>query len=290
MKGYLDCIPCTFRQALAASRIATDDTALHELILKKVAGQVQHVDMNNSPALIVKAAYDIIFEVTGVDDPYAEIKERTNEEAVRLLPEMERRIFSSKDPFLTAVRLAAAGNIIDMGPGHNFDIAKDVTAMLDTPLSVDETDSFIARLGEGTTVLYISDNAGEIVFDKPLIRMIQESGSELTLSVKSGPVINDATMKDAGAAGLTGIVKVIETGSADIGVNWARCSDEFLAFFNTADIVISKGQGNFETISGRSGKVFYLLKAKCHCIAKELGVRLGDVVFMRESGAGKTGG
>jgi uncharacterized protein with ATP-grasp and redox domains len=131
----------------------------------------------------------------------------------------------------------------------------------------------------GTKLLYTADNAGEIVFDRLLVEQLLKAGADITMSVKSAPIINDATIADAREAGLTSMIKVIRTGSNDVGINWRKVSKEFRTAFARADVILAKGHGNFETCDDRPGNIYFLLKAKCVAVADRLGVKLGDLVF-----------
>ncbi|MFW5856701.1 MAG: damage-control phosphatase ARMT1 family protein [Planctomycetota bacterium] len=286
MKALPDCIPCMFKQALNTVRATTDDPAVEQAVLQRLAGVVETLKMDDTPAGVSQNVYRVIAEVTGETDPYREQKAASNREALQVLPELEALVKDADDPLLAAIHLAAVGNIIDMGigAGHDFDIQRDVRPMLETPLAVEHVADFRADLAKARQVLFLCDNAGEIVFDRVFIEQIRACGPSVTASVKSGPVINDALMEDAETAGLPAVATVIETGSDDIGVNWSRCSDQFRAAYDAADVVVSKGQGNFETVSGQPGNVYFLLKAKCECVARALGVQFGDIVFEHSRG------
>ncbi len=127
-------------------------------------------------------------------------------------------------------------------------------------------------------MLIIGDNAGETIFDKVLIEELLNL--EIIYAVRSGPIINDATIEDVELAGLNRQVRLISTGCDAPGVIRTECSQEFLKIFDEADIVISKGQGNYETLSEEEREIFFLLKVKCPVIAKHIGVDSGDYVFI----------
>lgn len=268
-----------FRQALNTARVATKDTKAHTEILRRLARVLPTLDMNQAPAAISKPVYDIVFDVTGIRDPYARSKKETNQAALELLPALEASIHHSKDPLKKAIHLAVAGNIIDLGIGHAFDLKKDVTRIMKQPFAIDHTAQFRKELTPGRKLLYLADNCGEIVFDRILIEQLLEAGLKVTVAVKSGPIINDALREDAEFAGITALCPVIETGSDDIGVGWANISPTFCHHIHGADVILAKGHGNFETCIGKRGNYYFLLKAKCDIVAAELGVRNGDTVF-----------
>jgi len=280
MKASADCIVCMFKQGLNTARLVTDDPTVHLKVLNALGKHVAELPEGGTPAVVSQPAYEIASAVTGVKDPYAQIKRDTNQAAMAVVEDIRRVIASSPDPLDSALHAAAAGNVIDLGIGHAFDIEKDIEAFMHRPFTFSAIDTFRTQLGTGRKLLYLGDNAGEIVFDALLVEQILATGTEVTFTVKSGPVINDATMEDADTTGMSALVPVLETGSADIGVNWERCSDAFREAFETADVIIAKGHGNFETCNERPENVYFLLKAKCELVAGEIGCKLGDIVFL----------
>ncbi len=284
MKSVPQCLVCMLQQALNTTRLVTDDEAVQKRVLARVAEVVRTCSLDPNPAFISKPVYDIVAEETGVADPYLAIKEATNREALRVLPRLEAMVDAAEDPLDAALHLAVAGNIIDLGIGHAFDIEKDAHAIMEQPFAIHDIDDFRAALRPGVRLLYLGDNSGEIVFDRVLVERLLQTGAEVTFVVKSGPIINDALMADACMAGLTGIVPVIETGSNQIGIGWEEASEAFKQTYETADVILGKGHGNFETGSGLFGDRYFLLKAKCEVVARELGVRKGAIVFKHARG------
>lgn len=282
MNAKPECIVCALQQALNTARVVSEDPLVHLDVLHETARYLADVPLNQTPAALSKPVYDIVSRVTGVRDPFARLKQQTNKAALRLLPALEERVRKAHDPLKAAVHLAVAGNIIDLGIGHAFDLSKDVVRILGQRFAVEDLPAFRRDLHKAHKLVYLGDNAGEIVFDRVLIQILQGMGLDVTFVVKSEPIINDATMADAVAAGLPKLCTVIETGSADIGVNWKNVSSEFRRRIRDADLVLAKGHGNFETCTGQPGTYYFLLKAKCAMVAEELGVRVGDIVFKRE--------
>ncbi len=274
-----DCIPCMFNQALKTARAATDDEAAHRQVLQELADQLNTEFGDLTPAAAVMPVYEIVSRVTGVADPFADHKRESNRLALELLPSLRERVASATNPLDAALHLAAAGNVIDVGISAVSDLQRDVANMLDTRFAVSDLAAFDSQLHPGCKLLYIGDNAGEIVFDTVLVDLLRARGVAVTYAVKSGPILNDATMEDALCCDMAARATVIETGSADIGVNFTRSSPLFLDTFARADIVLAKGQGNFETCNQRPENIFCLLKAKCELVAAELAVELGDVAF-----------
>lgn len=284
MDAKVECIPCVFRQALATARCITDDPEVHENILHRVAEIYSTKKVKSTPAHFSQTVYEIIAEITGVRDPYAKEKKEFNELALEMVPECEKALEESHDPLETAAHLAVAGNIIDLGIGKDLDIHGTLENALHVPFTHNDLPLLKEDLKTATSLLYVGDNAGEIVFDRVFIQTLQKLFPELkiTFVVKSGPIINDATMEDAIAVGMTDICDVIETGSACVGAPMDKVSDEFKKIFYDVDLVISKGQGNFETLSSVTDQIMYfILKAKCDLVAKELGVSFGNSVLKK---------
>lgn len=284
MKSRPDCIACMFRQGLNTAKLLTDDPATQMRVLNRIADWTRQLSLDNSPAVNSRPVYMIVSEVTGNKDPYAQQKKETNRAALALLPELRKFARNSPDPLDAAIHVAVAGNIIDMGIGHSFDFNREIEEILDImkqKLGLSDLPSFRKELGRGRKLLYLADNAGEIIFDRLLVEEILRTGTKVTVAVKSGPIINDATMHDARVAGLTKLTKVIETGGNDVGVDWSNVSREFMAAVRAADVILAKGHGNFETCDERPENFYFLLKTKCEMVANILNVKLGTLVFKK---------
>jgi uncharacterized protein with ATP-grasp and redox domains len=279
MKTYFDCIPCLLRQALQSVRFVTDDESVHEAALRETLEAMADMDLRGSPPEMSQVIHRVIRDLTGCDDPYREVKDRFNRLALRLFEDHKELIARSGNRLETAVRLAIAGNVIDFGAHGDLDdsdVRQAVVHALSAPLDGD-FGRFAAAVAGAERILYLTDNAGEIVFDRLLIEELPLD--KVTVAVRGGPVINDATLADAEAAGLTRLVEVIDSGSDAPGTLLDDCSGEFRERFGAADLVIAKGQAHYETLSGHDGSIFFLLKAKCPVIARELGCPKGGLVL-----------
>jgi len=282
MQIYLDCIPCFVRQALDAAKMATDDKKIHEQVVRQVLVLANELDMSQSPPAIGQQIHRLIREMVGQDDPYHGIKRRFNNLALRLYPELRKQIVSSNNPLETAIRLAIAGNIIDFGVNgsvNESDLNKAISESLTADFDSRQLQSFQDAIEQAEGILYLADNAGEIVFDRLLIEQLPYE--KVTVVVKAMPVINDATMEDAVVAGLPRIVEVIDNGSDGPGTTLESCSQTFRNRFAKADFVIAKGQGNYETLSDVDKNITFILKAKCSVIAKDLGCEVGEMILRR---------
>jgi len=278
MKTYLDCIPCFMIQALKAGRLATDDEQIIKTLLDRVGNSVKNIPMNYTPVENGEIIYSIIREITGVYDPYKSIKQSSINEAKQMYDDLKNRILNSENHLETAVRVAIAGNVIDFGVNKSFDLKTDVEKILKQDFAINDLAKFTAAVENAQTILYLGDNAGESVFDKLLIETI---GKKTIYAVRDIPVINDVIIEDAINSGLNEVAEIVSSGSPAPGTLLHKCTPEFRELFNNADIVISKGQGNYESLSDANRTVFFLLKAKCHVIANDLNVPTDSIILKK---------
>jgi len=271
MKVHLDCFPCFLRQSLIALRLGTDDEALQEAVLKSTLEYIRDTDTSQPPAYTTTFIHRKIRQMLG-KDPFLEIKARYNRIALNLYPSLKALMDKSPEPLYTAARLAIAGNIIDFGIFTSVDIEGTVDRALSTNLAVDDYTAFKDAVAGTDEILYLTDNAGEIVFDRLLIEQLTASGKKIRAAVKGSPVINDSTMVDAEESGLTKICEVIENGSDAVGTILPWTSSGFQTAFSEARLIISKGQGNFETLAGTDKNIFFLFQSKCNVVSNELGL------------------
>ena len=284
MQTYLDCVPCFVRQVLDSVKMTTDDEQIHEKVLREALCLASKMDLQQSPPAMAQKIHRFIRELTGVQDPYLQVKNRFNKFALKMYPDMKERIETSADPLETAVRLAIAGNIIDLGVKSGLaesQVERTITRSLTESLDMEALEEFRTATAQAKDILYLGDNAGEIVFDRLLIEQLP--CKNITFVVKAGPIINDATMQDAEMTGLTDTVSVIDNGSDAPGTILESCSEDFRSRFAGADLVIAKGQGNYETLSDADKNIFFVLKAKCPVIAQHLGCEIGCLVLTKNN-------
>jgi uncharacterized protein with ATP-grasp and redox domains len=280
MRTYFDCIPCFVRQVLDAVRMTTTDKLIHEKVLREALRLGSEMDLQQSPPAMAQKIHRFIRETTGMEDPYLEVKNRFNKLALQMYPDLREQVEASADPLQTAVRLAIAGNIIDFGvnsevkPGN---VERTIAESLIEPFNMQTLENFRNAIATAKDILYLGDNAGEIVFDRLLIEQLP--CEKVTFVVKGGPILNDATIEDAQIVGLTDIVDVVDNGSDAPGTILESCSEAFCRKFEESDLVISKGQGNFETLSDIEKNIFFMLRPKCSVLAQHLGCEIGRLVL-----------
>ncbi len=265
MKTYLECIPCLVRQAAEASRVATRDIEKQRRTMRKVLIKLSKVSFDVPPAKNTYIVHEMVKRITKNNDPYRKVKERDNRKALKLYPSLKEEVSKSRDKLLTATRLAIAGNVIDYGPSSRFDVEDALVSS--QRLAIDDFSILRKKLDKARTVAYLSDNAGEIVFDKLLLEVLEK---DITFFVKAKPILNDATMKDAKMVGIDKLATVKAMNEPDQRV---------IRLLKESDVVISKGQGNYEYFSDLNIPIFFLLKAKCPVIAEHINAKVGDMIL-----------
>lgn len=278
MEFFLDCLPCLLRQVLEASRLATDRTEVHEQIMEEATKILAgYKEFPNSPAL-ASVLHAVVKKQTGVADPYHEVKRANIQEALTVYPFLQSFLAEQTDRLYWALKIAATGNIIDAAVGKTRNLKEILEQELAKQFALCDLEQFKKELATAGHLLIIGDNAGETVFD----RLIMEYFSDLTITyaVRGEPVINDATVEDVRVSGFAPRINVVSTGGRSPGLILDECAEEFRALFYRADLVISKGQGNYEALMDEERRsLYFLLKAKCPMLAEKLGVQVNDYVF-----------
>ncbi|MDA3971120.1 MAG: ARMT1-like domain-containing protein [Desulfobulbaceae bacterium] len=288
MKTTLDCLPCLLKQTLQTARLATDDPTLQKEILDTIAHLLPTLDFELSPPENSVLVYDTIASHSGCNDPFYGLKKTSNRLGRSLRQQVLGIIEESDDPLYTACLYAVAGNIIDYGSIHEFNAEDVIHSCQQQQFRLNDYGKFRAELDNSSTLLYLGDNSGEIVFDSLVVGQLQKlfPKLEITFVVKQRPIINDALMEDALACGLPQICTVIDNGTGCPGAPLQQCSSEFREYFAKADMIISKGQGNFETLSEQKG-LYFLLICKCAIVGQHLqglsgsDIELGDLIFFK---------
>ncbi|HOE72855.1 MAG TPA: ARMT1-like domain-containing protein [Deltaproteobacteria bacterium] len=281
MRTRLECIPCLMRQAagLAGENLPE---RMQEPFIRRVLEDLVRFDFAGPPPMFTRGIYRLLKDMDGNDDPFEAQKALFNRQALMLYPGLKQLVESRPDPLEAALRIAVAGNVIDFGIHDPSGIAIEQTIAnaLNSTFAVNRIPALVEELESAQSVLYLADNAGEIVLDRLFIERI--GPGRVTCALRSAPVINDATVADAIQAGLDKICRVVPSGSDAPGTPLELCSEEFRGLFRSADVVISKGQGNFETLDAPGRGVFHLMMAKCPVVAREVGVPLGSFIVAKK--------
>jgi uncharacterized protein with ATP-grasp and redox domains len=281
LKTYLDCLPCLLSQALRAARAATDDENVHRMVVNSVASMIPELSLGLRPPEIAQRGYQLIYQITKSSDPFHQAKIEANRAALAIYPHLKEIIANSEDPLFTACKLAIAGNSIDLAPDFAQVNADNIIEIaLASPMGINDYQQFRSSINDSHRILYLGDNAGEIVFDRLLIEELhQVKKLEINFVVREKPIINDATLNDATSVGMNKVARVVSSGSDAPATILSQCSAEMLDLYYSADIIITKGQGNYESLDEEPGNIFFLLRAKCPVVAKLLGVNTGDAIL-----------
>lgn len=284
MKTFVECVPCFLRQALEAAQLATHDDWVQSRIVRRVLSEAAEFSFELSPPHMGQIIHRIVRQESGNNDPYQQEKARLNRLAHDLCQTLKLDVSRSQRPRDFALRLAIAGNILDFGPPDNefgLKFKPIVESAASQDLEIDHRNAFWNAMEDAESILYLADNAGEIFFDRILLEYLPTE--KITLAVRGGPAINDVTRADLNGTDLEHLVPVIDNGSDAPGTILEDCSDDFHRRFEAADVVISKGQGNYETLNTVNKHIFFLLKAKCSVIARDLNCRPGGLIVKEVS-------
>lgn len=264
----LNCIPCFFRQLLGAARIAAPgDETLHQKVILGWAARLAREDLSDSPPAVAGRMYAFAAEITGATDIFARDKAEANARALELLPRLRGLRDAEGDPLKRALEISIIGNYMDSGVALDGDWEREV-ADLSEALDPAVFASFEAGIVPGADVLIIGDNAGEICLDLLLVEELQRRGAHVTYAVRGRPILNDATLDDARSVGMADLCEILSSGADTPGTVLKRCTPEFIARMDRADLVLSKGQGNFEALCHVRPRFFFAFKVKCPVVAE----------------------
>jgi len=285
MKTYLDCIPCFIKSALEMARLVDGNEIMHKEILDEVSRMVPEFSLGSSPPEMARMIHKVMERRFGNKDIYATIKKESNRKALELYPRLKEKVQLSTDRLLTAVEIAIAGNVIDYAAKNTLNIKEEIDKLFTNEFShinktIFDFEHFKDDLMKSNCILYLADNAGEILFDRVLIEEFPQD-KEIIVAVRDKPVINDALIDDALECGLDKSAKIMSSGVDAPGTVLKYCSKEFMDIYKNADLIISKGQGNYEALSQERENIYFLFRAKCPVIAKHAEVGLGDIVLKK---------
>jgi uncharacterized protein with ATP-grasp and redox domains len=281
MKVFPACVPCLLSRVLYEAQLSTNDHRTQLKAEEAATRAMCRVGFNGPIALLSTEVHRAVYRVIGDDDPYRHVKRLATDTALKLLPTVRSIIQTSDDPFRSAVIAAIIGNTFDFGV-LGFDVAtddfeKEVARIFEHGLAVDDTDAMKTFASD---VVYVADNVGELVYDGLLIEQLNKLGGRVTLVVRGGPILTDATIEDVWESGLDKVAhRVITTGSNAIGIKLDEASNELKEILPTASLIIAKGMANYEMLSEYSFRpVAYLMRAKCVPVAESMGAHVGDII------------
>jgi uncharacterized protein with ATP-grasp and redox domains len=284
MKTNVECMICNIKQLLKVSKRLNVDKDLEQKTAKQVFEMMSQIEFNESNPLVMSKTWDIVTRSFNNANPYKELKQMYNELLLSVYDETDVLIQNDKDAFKAALKMSIIGNLIDLGAKHTFtkqDVLNKIKNYKTIELAIDSSQRLKEQVMDAQTLLYIGDNCGEIVLDKLFIKTLKRLNADLTVyfAVRGGPIINDVTIEDAKMVHMEDVAHVISSGVAAPGTLLEQLSDTFVDLFHQADVVIAKGQGNYESLSEiDKDNLFLVLMAKCELVANTLGVGLLDIV------------
>lgn len=282
MRTFPECLPCFLRQGAVQAQLVGADAVLTERLEQVTRLVMAKADLSQSPPELAHDLHEALRAVHGVADSFAAEKRQFNALALRLLPTLRRDVQRLADPLAGALRLAMAANLIDTGIHPGIDETQILAALEGAMLATDDGVDVLAfetAVAAAPRILYLADNTGEIVLDRLLLEFLPRE--KITVAVRGSAILNDALYEDAVTAGIDTLVPVISNGDDSPGTVLRRCSTEFRTAFDAADLIISKGQGNFETLfdTATHKNIIFLLTAKCPVVARMLNTTMGSRVL-----------
>lgn len=276
-----ECIGCIIAQSERVCEAIDADETLRAQITSYVTTALQDADFTLSPPVIAAPLYEGMAKLANTTDLYEKQKQHASEQAETYLPFLRETITQSTDPLIAALKTAVVGNVIDLAAEVSFDLHDAINSVFTTSFAHDDTETLRYALNKAKSLLYIGDNAGEHIFDALSIQCLQELYPQLSITymVRGNPIINDVTMKEAHEAGIGKICSLMNSGVPTPGFVYESASHEAQTFFDTADLILAKGMGNYECMSPeRRTNICFLLKVKCSVVARSLNREIGDIV------------
>lgn len=278
------CLPCVVNQAIKVANISNVNNK--EALFREVFSYLSKISFDQTTPELIGEIFDLIKKYTNNPDPYKDTRAYYNALFLELLPDFEYKVNQSDHSFRMAVKYAIVGNIIDFNPIHNTlleDIYDYFDKMDELEFAIDDSQSLINDILAAKSLLYLGDNCGEICLDKLLLKKIKELNPSIHLlfGVRCKPVVNDSIAEDAYAVGIDEYAEIIDNGDGSLGTVLHRTSQKFKELYENADVVISKGQANYECLSEEKKNIYFLLMTKCNVIAEDIGVEEKKMICMQ---------
>lgn len=275
------CVECIIGQTQRVADALHADAALRRKIHDDVLAMSKAFDFAKSPPEVARPVYEHLAVLAGKADLYDEVKRHSTQKAKAFIPFLREQIAKAADPFHTAMKVAVAGNVIDLAAEVTFDLNDEIDKLFHTDFAVDDTAALKAKLAGARTLLYIGDNAGEHLFDALAIETFKTLFPELavTYMTRGKPIINDITFGEAEADGLNTHAALVDSGVDTPGFVYGRASAQARKLFDESDVVLTKGMGNYECISpAPRTDLAYILKVKCNVVSRSIGAELGSLI------------
>jgi uncharacterized protein with ATP-grasp and redox domains len=275
------CISCIINQSAKVANALGADTMLKQKLYSHVESMSQNFSYQQSPPEIAADVYEQMAAIAKKTDLYEILKKASTKKALSFIPFLEKKLKTSQNKLLVATKIAVAGNVIDLAAEVEFDLQEELEKIFETAFAHDDFEEFSQKLVSAKTVLVIGDNVGEHIFDYLFIKTLKELYPAINFSymVRGNPIINDVTMSEAKEAGFDKLCNLVDSGVNTPGFTYNRANQESKKLFDSVDLVISKGMGNYECLSPSHRKnITFLLKVKCGVVASSLNKNIGDII------------
>lgn len=279
------CVSCIINQSVKVADAINANEELSLSLTQSVESMSKSFSYENNPPEIAADVYEKMAFIANKADLYDEVKELSTKKALSFVPLLKEKLSNASDKLLVATKIAVAGNVIDLAAAVEFDLEEELFKIFDTEFAHNDFDLMQNRLLNAKNVIILGDNVGEHIFDYMFIEVLKElySNANYTYMVRGNPIINDVTMKEAKEAGFDKLCNLVDSGVNTPGFTYTRATTLAQNLFDAADIVISKGMGNYECLSdSHKENIFFLLKVKCGVVAASLDKEIGDIICKKK--------
>lgn len=278
MKFYLECTHCIISQIQRVSKLLSLDDTTEKIILQKIMKYLSTADLEKGSPEVYVDAFAILTEYLGEEDIYKQIRYDYNQKILDFEDKIDEMILSSNNPIKIALETSIAGNLLDLAIHREFSmeyLLNLISEIEKKSITIDDSKKMLEDIKKASTLLFLGDNCGEIVLDKLFIKQIKKYNPNVDIyfAVRGKPAVNDVLEADAHQVHMEDYAKIISNGDSCLGTVLTRTSTEFNKIFNSVDLIIAKGQGNFESLeSEHLSNIYYLFMAKCPLVAQQVKV------------------
>jgi len=275
------CVGCIINQSVKVAEAIDASDELTTKLVSTVEKMSKEFSFSNNPPEIASSVYETMALIANKTDLYDKQKELSTKKALTFVPLLKEKIANSKDKLLIVTKIAVAGNVIDLAAEVEFDLEEELLKIFDTDFSHNDFVELESHLKVAKSVVVLGDNVGEHIFDYMFIETMKELYPNIVYRymVRGNPIINDVTMKEAKEVGFDKLCDLVDSGVNTPGFAYSRANENAKKLFNDADLVISKGMGNYECLSPSHRKnICFLLKVKCGVVANSLDMEVGDII------------
>lgn len=278
-----ECLSCLLNQSLRVAKNLNLDEATSKKMMEVASASIVTYGQI-SPPVAAADLYPKLGAVVSNSDVYRELKAISTQEAMKLLPDVEERVNEVAEPLRGAIKASVAGNVIDFATPNHFDLTTEFEKVFQTAFGIDDEALFLECLALADSLMIIGDNVGEHVFDKLLLEALRVGYPKLKCyyAVRGKPIINDVTLCEAKEIGIDRVANLVDSGVDTPGLDYNHATDAFMELYNSMDLIIAKGMGNYECLEGvRDERIFHLFKVKCDVVSRDVEAKLGALVFMQ---------